>query len=427
MPDFSASSRRLDSAAVEASTDLLLRNGADPLLQSESNPRWDIPDWQGNSIDWAALSWNHTFLRAVLSRLDRGEAPLKEETEEPRDPLQPIKPTLGSRFVTESLRPFWRGTGAPRRIIISTGEAPFDHPASAGQYSWDFTGSRLVKSEATSATESASLPAHPTNDDIAQANIAEWERTFDALIEGGVVVKLLQELSPPGHFSIPARFALRLVDATNIDVTQDVPFPRSYRSNGGSLAACLIEAELCSAYSDTPALISGLVERGTDIRGARLLPKPYEDVPRIQAPVLHLVKAVADRACTQWAEEAKAKDDPSIISADQVAQQQHEIFKENMALHVPILALAVATLDPELIDYLVHKVGVSTQPPSTTTTQFKWADFLPRSQLEHIWSTTTSLCRHLLPGRPDLDSKLFNQFLARRSATVAKLEALGLE
>ncbi|KAE8200076.1 hypothetical protein CF328_g3063 [Tilletia controversa] len=275
---------RVPVSALQECVKVLLDNGADPLLMSAANPRRDISDWHGNSIDWASLSWNHAFLRAVIPRLS-GEAPLREEpvpaSSDPRVTWGLPQPRLGSRFVMDSVHPFWRGVGHPRRIISSSGQSPFDDPSSSGDYSWDFTGSRLVKAV---VSENATLPIHPTNDDVAYCNISEWEKTLNALLDGGAEVKLLPELWYTGHFSVPARVALRLFDASKIDVTQNVPFHPSQNSNGGSLAARIVESELCSAFSEAVPLVRGLKDRGVDIINARLLPKPYADVPRLQAP-----------------------------------------------------------------------------------------------------------------------------------------------
>ncbi|CAD6949759.1 unnamed protein product [Tilletia laevis] len=406
---------RVPVSALQECVKVLLDNGADPLLMSAANPRRDISDWHGNSIDWASLSWNHAFLRAVIPRLS-GEAPLREEpvpaSSDPRVTWGLPQPRLGSRFVMDSVHPFWRGVGHPRRIIISSGQSPFDDPSSSGDYSWDFTGSRLVKAV---VSENATLPIHPTNDDVAYCNISEWEKTLNALLDGGAEVKLLPELWYTGHFSVPARVALRLFDASKIDVTQNVPFHPSQNSNGGSLAARIVESELCSAFSEAVPLVRGLKDRGVDIINARLLPKPYADVPRLQAPLTHLTQAVARRTAQKYEEQARKNGE----STEASERGSSETFKRVHGQPVPILALAVATLDPDLIDYLIG-LGVSTEPKD-----FRWSDFLPSPKLETIWPTTNTFCRHLLPARPCGDD-LFAAYLLRRNATCAKLDSLGL-
>ncbi|CAD6973407.1 unnamed protein product [Tilletia controversa] len=407
---------RVSATALQECVKVLLDNGADPLLISAANPRRDISDWHGNSIDWASLSWSHTFLRAVIPRLS-GEAPLREEpippSSDPRITWGLPQPPLGSQFVTDSIHPFRRSVGHPRRIIISSGRSPFDKPSSPGDYSWDFTGSRLVKAV---VSENATLPIHPTNDDVAYGNISEWEKTLDALLDGGAEVKLLPELWYTGHFSVPARVALRLFDASKIDVTQDVPFHPSQNSNGGSLAARIVESELCSAFSEAVPLVQGLKDRGVNIVNAKLLPKPYADVPRLQAPLTHLTQAVARRTAQKYEEQARENGE----STETIERESLETFKRVHGQPVPILALAVATLDPDLIDYLIG-LGVSTEPPK----DFRWSDFLPSPKLETIWPTTNTFCRHLLPGRPCGDD-LFAAHLLRRNATCAKLDSLGL-
>ncbi|KDN35816.1 hypothetical protein K437DRAFT_67782, partial [Tilletiaria anomala UBC 951] len=413
---------RVPPSALQACAQILLDHGADPLLMSPPNPRSEIRDWRGNSIDWASLAWNHLFLRAVLPRLS-GDAPLKEDLiPPPADPkiaFAPPQPPLGSRFVMASLHAFGRRTGHPRKMIISSAEPPFDNPSRAGDYSWDFSGSRLVKAVANS--DGNALPLHPTNDDLAYSNIAEWEQTLDALLAGGVEVRLLEELWNTGHFIVPARVALRLLDASNVDVTQDVPFQRSQRkmANGGSLAARLVESELCSAHAETVLLLRGLKERGVDIADARLLPTPSGDFPRLQPPLRVLTQAVAERAAKEYEVQA-AKDGGA--SADAIADGRFDTFNCVHEQSIPILALAVATLDPDMIDYLINELGVSTSPPS----HFQWADFLPSPKLVPLWPMHTAFCRHLLPGRP-LEDKYFAEFLRRRSATCAKLDAMGLK
>ncbi|CAD6956388.1 unnamed protein product [Tilletia controversa] len=407
---------RVSATALQGCVKVLLENGADPLLMSAANPRRDILDWHGNSLDWASLAWNHTFLQAVMPHLS-GEAPLREEpvpaSSDPRITWGLPQPRLGSRFVMDSVHPFWRGVGHPRKIIISSGQPPFENPSSSGDYSWDFTGSRLVKAV---AFEGTTLPTHPTNDDIAYGNIAEWEKTLDALLDGGAEVKLLPELWYTGHFSVPARVALKLFDASKIDIAQEVPFHPSQNSNGGSLAARIVESELCSAFSEALTLVQGLKDRGVDIVNARLLPKPYADVPRLQAPLTHLAQAVARRTAQKYEEQARENGE----SAETRERESSETFKRVHGQPVPIFALAVATLDPDLIDYLIG-LGVSSEPPK----DFRWSDFLPSPKLETIWPTTNTFCRHLLPARPCGDD-LFAAYLLRRSATCAKLDSLGL-
>ncbi|KAK0543036.1 hypothetical protein OC846_006549, partial [Tilletia horrida] len=413
---------RISADVIRACVDTLCHAGADPCQFSKLQPTPSVSakihDWYGNSIVWASLAWNWAFLRAVLPILP-GPIPFRQPDLQPSLAMKQEKPGL----VETSLYPFGRRRGEPRRLIIRSRRDPFDRPCPSGAYSWDFTGSRLV--QAVALDDEAELSRYPANDDIAYHNITEWEKTLDTLIDGGAQYELLDKLwRGPGTIALPARVALKLLDAGQVDVCKSIQAPhRTWNGgNGGDLAARLVEAELCAAFQETVPLLRGIQDRGAEVAMAKLSPdfsrSPYDGYMPLEPPLLRLMSKAAMRKSdlmTPLHDQYASSEEKSLA-----AKERHRIMEAVRFQDVPILALAIGTLDVELIDYL-FEIGASTQAPRDA----QWSDFLPDPERGTPDIFGRAFCNHLLPSTT-IQSHLKSIYQERWKATRTRMEEQGL-